>query len=103
MLHVQGRRAEPQLHLVSNPNFSPSLKGTAVDQCNADSIHVKIDPQTSSQVTKIIRGDLDFMVDNPPPDRVAELKNKYKDRFEQFPTNSTFYFFMNTRRRRSTT
>src|SRR4029450_734018 len=82
--------------LVRNPNFSPSLKGTDVDQCNADSIHVEIDPQTSSQVTKIIRGDLDFMVHNPPPDRVAELKNKYKDRFEQFPTNSTFYFFMNT-------
>ena len=57
---------------------------------------MEIDPQTSSQVTKIIRGDLDFMVDNPPPDRVAELKSKYKDRFEQFPTNSTFYFFMNT-------
>ena len=80
--------------LVRNKNFSPSLKGTAVDQCNADAIHVTIDPQTSSQVTKVLRGDLDFMVDNPPPDRVAELKGKYDDRFEQFPTNSTFYFFM---------
>src|SRR5215213_4935884 len=81
--------------LVRNKNFSPSLKGTAVDQCNADAIHVTIDPQTSSQVTKVLRGDLDFMVDNPPPDRVAELKGKYTDRFEQFATNSTFYFFMN--------
>ena len=81
--------------LVRNPNFSPSLKGTAVDQCNPDSVSLTVDSQTSSQVTKIIRGDSDFMIDNPPPDRVAELKNKYKDRYEQFPTNSTFYFFMN--------
>ena len=81
--------------LVRNPNFSKSLKGTDVDQCNADELHVTVDSQTASQVTKITRGDLDFMVDNPPPDRVAELKNRYKDRFEQFPTNSTFYFFLN--------
>jgi peptide/nickel transport system substrate-binding protein len=81
--------------LVRNPNFSPSLKGTDVDQCNPDSINLTVDPQTSSQVTKIIRGDSDFMIDNPPPDRVAELKSRYSDRYEQFPTNSTFYFFMN--------
>jgi peptide/nickel transport system substrate-binding protein len=81
--------------LVKNKNFSESLRGTPVDACNADAINVTIDPQTSSQVTKIIRGDLDFMVDNPPPDRVAELKGKYSDRFRQFPTNSSFYFFMN--------
>ena len=81
--------------LVRNKNFSPSLKDTAADACIADQINVTIDTQTSSQVTKIIRGDLDFMVDNPPPDRVAELKGKYSDRFNQFATNSTFYFFMN--------
>ena len=81
--------------LVRNKNFSPSLKDTAVDACIADKINVTVDSQTSSQVTKIIRGDLDFMIDNPPPDRVAELKGKYSDRFHQFATNSTFYFFMN--------
>jgi peptide/nickel transport system substrate-binding protein len=81
--------------LVRNKNFSPALKGTAVDQCNADTIDVSIERSTANAVTKIQRGELDFMVDNPPPDRVAELKNRYKDRFEQFPTNSTFYFFMN--------
>ena len=36
------------------------------------------------------------MVDNPVPDRVAELKQKYPDRFHQFPTPSSFYFFMNS-------
>ena len=40
---------------------------------------------------------LDFMVDNPPADRIAELKSKYEGtRFREFPTPSTFYFFMNT-------
>ena len=37
------------------------------------------------------------MIDNPPADRVAELKAQYEGkRFRQFSTPSTFYFFMNT-------
>jgi peptide/nickel transport system substrate-binding protein len=92
---IQNVRLNRSYELVRNKNFSESLEGTAADSCNADTIHVTVDPQTSSQVTKIIRGDLDFMVDNPPPDRVAELKSRYSDRFHQFPTNSSFYFFMN--------
>ena len=93
---IQNVRLNRGYELVRNKNFSESLKDTAADACIADQINVVVDSQTSSQVTKIIRGDLDFMVDNPPPDRVAELKGKYSDRFRQFATNSSFYFFMNT-------
>jgi peptide/nickel transport system substrate-binding protein len=82
--------------LVKNKNFSEALKGTAVDACKADTIDVTVERSTTNAVTKITRGEIDFMVDNPPPDRVAELKSRYKDRFRQFPTNSSFYFFMNS-------
>ena len=80
--------------LVRNPNFSKSLEGTDVDSAKPDKIEAVVKPETTS-VTEIVRGSLDFMVDNPPPDRAAELKSKYADRFRQFPTNSSFYFFMN--------
>ena len=83
--------------MVKNPNFSPSLEGTAVDAGKADSFDVGIYGSESNQVTRITRGDLDFMVDNPPADRVAELRNRYEGtRFRQFVTPSTFYFFLNT-------
>ena len=36
------------------------------------------------------------MIDNPPADRIGEVKSKYSDRFNLFPTNSTFFFFMNS-------
>ena len=42
------------------------------------------------------RGDLDFMVDNPPPDRVGGAEGQVqRTAIEQFATHSTFYFFMN--------
>jgi peptide/nickel transport system substrate-binding protein len=80
-----------------NPNFSPSLEGTAVDAGKADGFDVGIYKSEANQVTRIAQNDLDFMVDNPPPDRVADLKAKYEGkRWRQFSTPSTFYFFMNT-------
>ena len=83
--------------MVKNPNFSPSLEGTAVDAGKADAFDVGIYGSESNQVTRITRGELDFMVDNPPADRVAELRNRYEGtRFRQFVTPSTFYFFLNT-------
>lgn len=80
-----------------NPNFSPSLEGTAIDAGKADGFDVGIYGSEGRQVTLIAQNDLDFMVDNPPPDRVADLKARYEGkRWRQFPTPSTFYFFMNT-------
>jgi peptide/nickel transport system substrate-binding protein len=83
--------------LRKNPNFSPGLEGTAVDAGKADGFDVGIYGSEARQVTLISQNRLDFMVDNPPPDRVADLKAKYEGkRWRQFGTPSTFYFFMNT-------
>jgi peptide/nickel transport system substrate-binding protein len=81
--------------LVKNPNFSESLKGTDVDHGKPDAIEARVQTENNS-VTQIVQGRLDFMVDNPPPDRAAELRSRYADRFRQFATNSTFFFFMNS-------
>ena len=83
--------------MVKNTNFSPSLEGTAVDAGKADAFDVGIYGSEANQVTRITRNELDFMVDNPPADRVAELRSQYEGtRFRQFVTPSTFYFFLNT-------
>jgi peptide/nickel transport system substrate-binding protein len=80
-----------------NPNFSPSLEGTAVDAGKADGFDVTVVRSVSNQVTQVDQGELDFMIDNPPADRTADLRAKYEgERWRQFTTPSTFYFFMNT-------
>jgi peptide/nickel transport system substrate-binding protein len=88
-------KAPRSYSLVRNDKFSPALKGTAVDAGHVDRIDATVQTE-SNAVTKIANGKLDFMVDNPPPDRVGEVKAKYPDRFEQFVTNSSFFFFMNS-------
>jgi peptide/nickel transport system substrate-binding protein len=82
--------------LVKNPKFSKSLEGTAVDSGNLDQIDVQIDRSLANQATKITQNQADFMVDIPPADRIPEIKQRAANRFHEFPTNSTFYFFMNS-------
>ena len=94
---IRNVRINRGYEMVKNPNFSSSLEGTAVDAGKADSFDVGIYGSEANQVTRISRNELDFMVDNPPADRVAELKAQYEgERFRQFTTPSTFYFFLNT-------
>ncbi len=82
--------------LAKNPNFSKSLEGTAVDSGNLDQIDVQIDRSLANQATKVANNSADFMVDAPPPDRIPEIKQRFANRYHEFPTNSTFYFFMNS-------
>jgi len=81
--------------LVKNPNFSEALKGTDVDSGKPERIDMTIENEGNS-VTQIAQNKLDFMIDNPPADRASELKSRYAERFRQFPTPSSFYFFMNS-------
>jgi peptide/nickel transport system substrate-binding protein len=80
--------------LVKNPRFSEALSDTPVAAGNVDRFEVSIVEEGAS-TNQVAQGQLDFQVDNPVPDRVAELKQRYPDRFHQFPTPSSFYFFMN--------
>jgi peptide/nickel transport system substrate-binding protein len=49
------------------------------------------------QAQDVIRGELDYMRDPPPPDIKPQIKAKYTDRYEEHLTSSTYYMFMNTR------
>jgi peptide/nickel transport system substrate-binding protein len=68
-----------------------------VPGANLDKITVHIAQSLTRQAEDIIRGDLDYMIDPPPADLKPEIKAKYSDRYEEHPTVSTYYFFMNNR------
>jgi peptide/nickel transport system substrate-binding protein len=81
--------------LVKNPRFSPGLRDTAVDVGKIARINVKVVGSSSSQVTQIEQNRADFLVDNPSGDRAGEVRRSYRSRYREFPTASTFYFFLN--------
>ena len=62
-----------------------------------DEITALIVPSRARQAQDVISGDLDYMQASPPPDLKPEVKAKYSDRYEEQPTNATYYLFMNTR------
>ena len=81
--------------MVKNPNFSPGLEGTAVDAGKADGFTFS-EETASASVTMISQNQADFAIDNPAPDRIAEIKSQYSDRYRELPSTSTFYFFINS-------
>jgi peptide/nickel transport system substrate-binding protein len=64
---------------------------------NVEKITTVIRSSRARQAQDVISGELDYMFDAPPPDLKPEVKAKYSDRYEEHPTNSTYYLFMNTR------
>ena len=82
--------------LVKNQRFSSGLKGTAVDVGKLNRIEVRINRNISAQVTQVAGNQADFMIDNPTAGRAGEVRRKYAGtRYREFPTTSTYYFFMN--------
>jgi peptide/nickel transport system substrate-binding protein len=68
-----------------------------VPKGNIDTITTKIVKSTSRQAQDVIDGKLDYMQDAPPADLVAEIKATDGDRYKEWPTLSTYYFFLNQR------
>jgi peptide/nickel transport system substrate-binding protein len=62
-----------------------------------DKITAIIVPSRARQAQDVISGELDYMQASPPPDLKPEVTAEYSDRYEEHPTNATFYLFMNTR------
>jgi peptide/nickel transport system substrate-binding protein len=68
-----------------------------IPQGNVDKITTKIIKSATRQAQDVISGELDYMQDPPPADIKPEVKSKYKDRYEEHTTASSYYFFMNAR------
>jgi len=64
-----------------------------------DKIDVEIIRNASTQVNNVEQGKLNWMQNQPPPDRYPEVKSKYEGtQFRVENTISNYYFWMNTNR-----
>jgi peptide/nickel transport system substrate-binding protein len=84
-----------QFVMEKNPNF-PDL-GPDIPAGQIDQITTKIVKSAQRQAQDVISGELDYMQDPPPADIKPEVKAEYSDRYKEWTTASTYYFFMNTR------
>jgi peptide/nickel transport system substrate-binding protein len=76
----------------ANAKAMPQLPSGSVDR-----IEVTVIRNASSQVDDVEAGSYDWMENPPPPDRYAEVKEAYEGtQFRTEPTESTYFFWMNT-------
>ncbi|MDQ3669414.1 MAG: ABC transporter substrate-binding protein, partial [Actinomycetota bacterium] len=59
-----------------------------------DSVVAEVVRDARRATEDVISGRLDYIVNPPAPDQLAEVRERYGDRYDEFPTTSTYYFFM---------
>jgi peptide/nickel transport system substrate-binding protein len=91
---IENMRQSRGWELVRNDQF-PELEGIPAPKL--DKITVNIVKNQQRQVQDIIQNKVDWSIDPPPADQLRTVKTQYKDRYEEYVTNSTYYFFMNER------
>lgn len=78
--------------LERNDRFDvPGLPSPELDRIEAEIVR---DARRATE--DVIRGDLDYIADPPAPDQLAEVRERYADRYAEFTTTSTYYFFLNS-------
>jgi peptide/nickel transport system substrate-binding protein len=85
----------PNRQFVMEKNNRFNLRG--FPRGNVEEITTMIIRSRERQTQDVISGELDYMLDSPPPDLKPEVKAKYSDRYEEHATNTTYYLFMNVR------
>jgi peptide/nickel transport system substrate-binding protein len=68
-----------------------------IPQGNVRTITAEIVKDERRATEDVIRNRLDYIVDPPVPDQLADVRERYADRYEEFPTASIYYFFLNSR------
>jgi len=76
--------------LERTPGFDlPGIPAPELDSVNAEVVR-----DASRATEDVISGRLDYIVNPPAPDQLAEVRERYADRYDEFPTTSIYYFFM---------
>jgi peptide/nickel transport system substrate-binding protein len=89
--------APQTMTLERNPNFK-TVKDAGADEvadAKVDKITVTQNKSNSAQVTGVEQNTIDFMVDPPDADRLAEVKARFGNRFRLEDSINTYYFWMN--------
>ena len=64
---------------------------------NVQRITTRVVESDVRRAQAVIKGQLDSMQGSPPVELLPEIRSKYKDRFSEYPTLSSMYFFLNER------
>jgi peptide/nickel transport system substrate-binding protein len=78
----------PEFEALNIPNIPPG---------HVDKITTMIIKNANQQAQDVLDNELDYMQDPPPADLKPTVIEQADDRYEEFTTSSTYYFFMNTR------
>jgi peptide/nickel transport system substrate-binding protein len=76
-----------------NPHFS--LPG--IPKAGLAPIDVRIVKNLARQAEDVLRGELDYMQDPPPPDLLPKIRAEARDRYAERPSPTTVFFFLNHR------
>jgi peptide/nickel transport system substrate-binding protein len=88
--------------LEKNPHFDANTV-PGIPEAKIETITTKIIPSVTQETQDVIDNKLDFMQEPPATDVKAEILERFgpdgseEQRFQEFPTLSTYYFFLNTR------
>jgi peptide/nickel transport system substrate-binding protein len=64
---------------------------------HVDKIKLRVQTNPDAQLNEVEQGKVDWMKNQPPPDRYAAVKSKYEGtQFREMPTISVYYFWLNT-------
>jgi peptide/nickel transport system substrate-binding protein len=91
---IENMRQNRSYELRKNENF-PQIEG--IPEATLDGVDVTIVKNQQRQTQDVIQNKVDWILDPPPSDQLRTVKEQYGDRFEEYVTNSTYYFFMNER------
>ena len=85
-----------QFVMEKNPEFE-KLGIPDIPVGNVDKITTQIVKNANQQAQDVLDNELDYMQDPPPADLKPTVLEQADDRYEEYTTPSTYYFFMNTR------
>ncbi|MBJ7472833.1 MAG: hypothetical protein JHD16_16120, partial [Solirubrobacteraceae bacterium] len=80
--------------LVRNANFT-ALENTP--EAKADRIDLTVVKNARRQSQDVIANKVDYLLDPPPADQIRTVKDEIADRYKEYVTNSTYYYFLNLR------
>jgi peptide/nickel transport system substrate-binding protein len=64
---------------------------------NVQRITTRAVPDVERQTDGVVKGTFDYMQGSPPVEQLPEIRSKYKERYKERSTLSTFWFFLNER------
>jgi peptide/nickel transport system substrate-binding protein len=88
-------RVRPNRDFVLERNDRFDVPG--IPRANVARITVKIEKSLQRQAEDVLRSDLDYMQDPPPPDLVPRVRTEAGDRYREFAQPTVAFFFLNHR------